>query len=67
MSGCRNVVVQGGRVGGRGRRTLMETINDDMKKCGLNRGITGDREVWRKAIHGKTSNLRKRGKTDDKR
>ena len=64
VSGCRNVKVEvvGQRGRGRGKKTWMEVVEDDPRRNGLNKDMAKDRDLWRELIHGKTSNLRKRGK-----
>ena len=64
VSGCREVKVEvvGGRGRGRGRKTWKEVVEEDLKRDGLSREMAQDRDLWRRLTHGKTSNLRKRGK-----
>ena len=56
VAACRNLVVDGKRCRGRGRKTWNECVSEDLKKFGLTKEIAQDREVWRSAIFGKTSN-----------
>ena len=64
VSGCRDVKVEVvGLLGrGRGKETWMEVVEDDLRRNGLTKDMTKDRDLWRMLMHGKTSNLRKRGK-----
>ena len=52
MAACRDMVVDGTRGKGRGRKTWMECVNDDMKKLGLKKKDTMDRELWKNLISG---------------
>ena len=64
VSACRNVKVDavGGRGRGRGRKTWKEVVEEDLKRTGLSKEKAQDRDLWRSLIHGKASDLRKRGK-----
>ena len=67
VSACREIKVEGSRGRGRGRKMWKECVVDDMKKLGLSRESAQDRAGWRRAIAGKPSDPRKRGKMDVKR
>ena len=55
-------MIDGVRSRGRGRKTWNECVEEDMKRLGLKRVDAQDRIVWRNAIVGKASDLRKHGK-----
>ena len=38
-----------------------EVVKDDMKKCGLDRGLVTDRDRWKAQVVGKTSDLCEHG------
>jgi hypothetical protein len=52
VSKCREVVVVGARGRGRGRKTWMECVEEDMRRLQLRREDAMDREVWRWGIMG---------------
>ena len=43
------------------RQTEEEVVKDDLKKCGLDGGLSKDRERWKTAFMGKTSDLCEHG------
>ena len=53
VSACRNVVVEGDKGKGRGRKTWKECVVKDMKDLGLRREDAQDRVKWRNGIWGK--------------
>ena len=63
---CMNSKVYGSAGRGRPRKSWLECVNDDMRKCGLKKEMAHNRTVWRSAIHGKHLNT-KHGKCDIKR
>lgn len=56
VSACRNLVVEGVRGRGRGRKTWNECVKDDLGKLGLTREDAQDRFAWRVGVYGKPSN-----------
>ena len=52
VSACRNLVVEGNRGRGRGKKTWMECVNDDMKRFNLPKEKAQDRASWRSGIGG---------------
>jgi len=46
---------------GRPKNWLHEVVKDDLKKCGLDRGLAKDRERWKAQVIGKTSDLCEHG------
>jgi len=50
---CRNLLVEGTRRKGKGRKTWQECVNEDMKRMGLRRCDAQDRTVWRNGVFGK--------------
>jgi len=60
------VVVLGYAGKGRPRKRWREVLEDDLKKCGIDRGLAKDRDRWRAQIMGKTSDLCEHGKRDVK-
>jgi hypothetical protein len=52
VSACREIVVDGVRKKGRGKKTWMESVMDDMKRCGLKREQAQDRAMWKRGIAG---------------
>ena len=62
VSKCRDLVIDGVRSKGRGRKMWNECVEEDMRRLGLKRVDAQDRIVWRNAIVGKASDPRKRGK-----
>jgi hypothetical protein len=53
VSACRNVLVEGDKGKGRGRKTWKECVVKDMKDLGLRREDAQDRVKWRNGIWGK--------------
>ncbi len=66
VSACRNIVVLGNAGKGRPRKRWCEVLEDDLKKCHLDRGLAKDRDRWRAQIMGKTSDLCEHGKRNVK-
>jgi hypothetical protein len=60
------VVVLGYAGKGRPRKRWREVLEDDLKKCGIDRGLAKDRDRWRAQIMGKTSDLCEHEKRDVK-
>ena len=52
VSRCRDLVVEGYRGRGRGRKSWMECVGQDIKALRLRREDAGDREGWRRGILG---------------
>jgi len=52
VSACRNISIDGKCTKGRGKKTWMEVIKDDLRKSGLNRQDAKDRDLWRSRITG---------------
>ena len=52
VSKCREIQVAGVRGRGRGKKTWMEGIKEDMKKLDLKNSDALDRVEWRKKIWG---------------
>ena len=52
VSACRDMIVEGERGRGRGRKTWKECVMDDMRKMGLRKEDAQDRKVWRSGILG---------------
>jgi hypothetical protein len=50
---CRDLVVEGARKMGRGKKTWQECVNEDMKQMGLGRCDAQDRTIWRNGGFGK--------------
>jgi len=50
---CRELQVEGVKGRGRGRKTWYECVEEDMRECGLTRGMAQDRVVWKNGILGK--------------
>jgi hypothetical protein len=55
VSACRELVVDGVKGRGRGKKTWMECIREDMRKFGLTKADAQDRVGWRVAINRKPS------------
>ena len=66
VSGCRNMVVLGNAERGRPRKRWRGVLEDDQKKCRLERDLAKDRDRWRAQIMGKTSDPCEHGKKDVK-
>lgn len=49
---CTKIEVAGKRPRGRPSRTWRDVVNDDLRNMRLKREEVGDREKWRRAIHG---------------
>jgi len=49
---CRDLVVEGTRRKGRGRKTRQECVIEDMKRMGLKTCDVQDRTMWRNGILG---------------
>ena len=49
---CMDFKVDGSAGRGRPWKSLLECVNDDMKKCGFKKEMAHDRTWWRLAIHG---------------
>ena len=52
VSACRNLVVEGNKGRGRGKKTWMEGVNDDMKRFNLPKEKAQDRASWKSEIRG---------------
>ena len=52
VSKSRSLEVVGGARKGRGRKTWMECMKNDMKECGLKKEDAQDRSLWRRLIVG---------------
>jgi hypothetical protein len=52
VSKCRNLVVDGYRGRGRGRKKWMECVEKDMRDMKLNKDVAQDRVAWRAGILG---------------
>jgi hypothetical protein len=52
LSSCREVIVDGVRGPGRGKKTWMECVEEDMTRMGLKRDEAQDRASWRRGIFG---------------
>jgi hypothetical protein len=52
VSKCRDLVVEGARGVGRGKKKWFECVANDMRDLGLKRGDAMDRAVWRGGILG---------------
>ena len=66
VSACRNMAIVGNAGKGRPKKRWWEVVEEDLKKCRLDRGSAKDRDRWRAQIMGKTSDLCEHGKTDEK-
>ena len=55
VANCREIEVDGVKGRGRGRKTWMECVQEDMSRFGLTRVEAQDRDGWRVAIHRKPS------------
>ena len=53
VSECRNVVVEGNKPRGRGRKTWRECVRKDMRDLGLHKEDAQNRVRWRNGIWGK--------------
>ena len=40
---------------GRPKKTWNEVVKDDLKKCGIDRGLAKNRERWKAQVMGKAS------------
>ena len=61
VSACRNMAVVGNAGKGGPNKRWNEVVKDDLKKCGLDGGLSKDRERWKTAFMGKTSDLCEHG------
>ena len=61
VSACRNMAIVGNAGKGRPKMRWNEVVKDDLKKCGLDRGLAKDRERWKAQAMGKTSDLCEHG------
>jgi hypothetical protein len=52
VTNCRDLVVDGDRCRGRGRKTWSDCVEEDMIRLGLKRKDVHKREEWRKGIRG---------------
>ena len=52
VSKCRDLVVIGDRGRGRGRKTWMQCVEEDMRKLNVKREDAQNRDVWRRGIMG---------------
>ena len=52
VSRCRRLIVEGQRGSGRGRKTWMECVIEDMERLKLHKEDAQDRVVWRNGILG---------------
>ena len=60
------MVVPGNAGKGRPRKRWRDVVEDDLKKCGLDRSLAKNRDRWRVQVMGKTSDLCEHGKMDVK-
>ena len=67
VTNCRDLVVDGDRCRGRGRKTWSDCVEEDMIRLGLKREDVHKREEWRKGIHGVRLTRASAEKTDVKR
>ena len=56
VAACRDMVVEGEK--GRGRKTWLESVLEDMRKIKFQKDDAQNRVTWRRGIYGKPSNLR---------
>jgi hypothetical protein len=49
---CQNLVVDGSRGRGRGRKTWQQCVNEDLREFGLKREDALNREIWRSKVFG---------------
>ena len=52
VSACRDIVIEGRKCSGRGRKTWQECVQDDMKRMKLRREEAQDRAAWKSGILG---------------
>jgi hypothetical protein len=57
VSSCRELVVDGSRGRGRGRKTWLEGVEEEMRKRKLHREDAQDRQKWRNLLFWKPSNI----------
>ena len=57
VSACRNMAIVGNAGKDRQKKRWNEVVKDDLKKCGLGRGLAKDRERWKAQVMEKTSDL----------
>lgn len=53
VAACRDLVIDGTKGKGRGRKTWVECVKDDLKELGLKKEYTMDRELWKNLTSGK--------------
>ena len=53
VAACRDLVIDGTKGKGRGRKTWVECVKDDLKELGLKKEYTMDRELWKNMTSGK--------------
>src|SRR5260221_512039 len=58
VAACRDMVVEGEKRRGRGRKTWHECVLEDMRKLKLRKEDAQNRVTWRRGIYGEPSNLR---------
>ena len=61
MQKCRNIAIEENAGNGRPKKRWNEVVKDDLKKCGLDRGLAKDRVRWKAQIMGKTFGLCEHG------
>jgi hypothetical protein len=66
VSKCRDLVVEGVRGVGRGKKKWFECVANDMRDLGLKRGDAMDRAVWKRWHFEEPSNPCMCGNTDVK-
>jgi len=58
VAACRDMVVEGEKGRGRGRKTWQECVVEDVRKLKFRKEDAQNRVTWRRGIYGKPSNLR---------
>ena len=58
---CVNMDIVGNAGKGRTKKRWNDVVKDDLKKCGVDRGLAKDRERWMAQVQGKTSDLCEHG------
>ena len=64
VSACRELEVEGMRGKGRGKKTWVECVKDDMRRLGLKKEDAQDRKRWRGLSLGNRLTLPQRGKEE---
>jgi len=67
VSACRGLEVEGKRCRGRGKKSWEECWKDDCKKMNLDPKLAGNRDLWRRCIHGEVPTRVLHGKRNAKR